>query len=47
MIPLALADAGEAHFALEKVYVAAMDFGSLAEAADKMIAEAVALAAKS
>ena len=40
----ALADAGEAHFALEDIYVAAMDFDALTAASDRLIAEAVALA---
>ena len=41
----AFADAGEAHFALEDIYVGAMDFDALTEAADKMIAEAISIAA--
>ena len=40
----ALAEAGEAHFALEDIYVAAMDFDALGEAADEMIAEAIEIA---
>lgn len=41
----ALADAGECHFALEDIYVSAMDFASLSAAQDALIAEAVSLAA--
>ena len=39
-----LADAGECHFALEDVYVAAMDFDALTIMTDAVIDEAVALA---
>ena len=41
----ALADAGECHFALEDIYVEAMDFGSLTAASDDLISEALAIAA--
>lgn len=40
----ALADAGECHFALEDIFVAAMDFEALTKASEALIAEAVSLA---
>ena len=42
----ALADAGECHFALEDVYVAAMDFDALTAASNALIEEAIGTAGK-
>ena len=41
----AFSDAGEAHFALEDIYVAAMDFDALNKAAAPLLEEAVSIAA--
>ena len=41
----AFADAGECHFALEDIYVAAMDFNALTAAADPVLAQAISIAA--